>query len=94
MLGREKRVVAIEQYVASSTRLRRNSGWLEKRRPLQLSLDGLPEATGKAKSILRELISPVTIKTEGDLVWGEFDMRPDVLLRVADRDSRGDELNL
>lgn len=32
-------------------------------------LDGLPEATGKARSILRELIDPVKIRTEGDEVW-------------------------
>ena len=55
-------------------------------------LDGHSEATGRAREILRELIGTVTIKTEGDEVWGEFEMRPNVLLRAADRDGRGDRI--
>lgn len=47
-------------------------------------------ATAKALDILRELIGTVTIKTEGEQVWGEFAARPDVLLGIADRNGRGD----
>ena len=55
-------------------------------------LDGKPEATAKAREILRELIGTVTIKAEGEQVWGEFEARPDVLLGVADRNGRGDRI--
>jgi hypothetical protein len=53
-------------------------------------LDGHPEATGRAREILRELIVTVTIKTEGDEVWGVFELRPNVLLKAADSDGRGE----
>jgi hypothetical protein len=41
-----------------------------------------PEATGRAREILRELIGPVRIKTEGDEVWGVFELRHNVLLKA------------
>lgn len=46
-------------------------------------LDGHPEATGRAREILRELIGTVTIKTEGDQVWGEFEMNRTIASRGA-----------
>jgi hypothetical protein len=53
-------------------------------------LDDNPEATGRAREVLRELIGPVRIITEGDEVWGVFELRPNVLLKAADRDGRGE----
>ena len=62
------------------------------RQQIIAGLDGHPETTAKARDILRELIGPVTIKTEGEQVWGEFEARPGVLLGVADRNGRGDRI--
>lgn len=59
------------------------------REQIVAGLDGNPEATARARSILRELTGDVTIKAERDQVWCEFQMRPDVLLRAADREVRG-----
>ena len=46
-------------------------------------LDGKhPEAAARARLLLRELIGPVTIKTEpSGEVWGEFETRPAALFR-------------
>ncbi len=45
-----------------------------------------PEATAKARSMLRDLIGTVTIKAEaGGEVWGEFEAQPAALLRVTVR---------
>jgi len=43
-------------------------------------LEGHPEAAAKARGVLRELVGPVTIKTEGDgSVWAEHEARRDPL---------------
>ena len=58
-------------------------------------LDGKhPEAAARARLLLRELIGPVTIKTEpSGEVWGEFETRPAALFRgVADTDGRGEAI--
>ena len=63
------------------------------RRQVIVGLDGHLEATAKARSILRELIGTVTIKAEPDGgVWGEFEAQPAALLRVAERDGRGEAI--
>jgi hypothetical protein len=51
-----------------------------------------PEAVGRAREVLRELIGPIRITTEGEEVWGVFEQRPNVLLKAADRDGRGEVL--
>lgn len=45
------------------------------REQILVGLNGNPEATARARSILRELIGVVTIKAEGDQIWCEFQMR-------------------
>lgn len=59
------------------------------REQIVAGLSGNPEAIARARSILRELIGVVMIKADGDQLWCEFQMRPDVLLRTADREVRG-----
>jgi hypothetical protein len=56
-------------------------------------LDDNPEAIGRAREVLRELIGTVRIKTEGDQVWGLFELRPNVLLKATDRDGRGEGIS-
>ena len=62
------------------------------RKQVIAGLDGDLEATARARDILRDLVGTVTIKSEGEQVWGEFEARPDVLLGVADRIGRGDRI--